>query len=115
MILSDYAYNLMRDTILPLFDGGYLRVYSGKKVVAECRLSDPAFAVGDPLRANAISPCLRTSSGRASTFSLFSRDNERLADGTVGLGDGADLVANDIDLEDGGTFSVKGLTMRVVR
>lgn len=124
--LAEASANAAADAVCRRANGGAVRLYDGtqpgspdmpvqgQRLLAECRLSDPAFtpAVGGvaqsgPIQDEAENP----GTGTATWFRVVSKTGQAVFDGTVGRrGERVDLALNTVAISAGGILTLDRLT-----
>lgn len=127
--LSELAANVQLTALSRLFDGGFLRVYTGprpqspdepineQRLLAEVRFSSPAFRKpkNGYVRSREIEPdphAAPEGDGEASWYRVFAADGETaLIDGTVGTHD-ADMLVSSTTIQRSAKFSIMEYRLR---
>jgi len=128
--LSNVSVNAEADAFGALFNGGFLRIYSGSMpltadheitdqvLLAELGFEDPAFlaAVNGTITANYIAPDTSApNTGTASWFRCIGEDSvTKVMDGTIGTSN-ANLLLNSLQIQQGAEVAVTSFQHTVVK
>ena len=115
MKLTTLKANEHLDQLVKSLNGGSLRLFEGKNLLAEVRLADNAFGKADNRQAVAneiLSDPDARASGKADNFVLMTAAGEAVGEGSVGLtGTTADLQLKNVEIIKHAEFVVDSFTL----